>query len=1071
MRDSMPDGAGKRDRWDHAAVGSKHMSIAPAWTPAEAPSRRSVIARLRRSVQAAGRAPSDALLGYDIFVSYSRRDALDYAKALVGALRAKGFRCFIDSGEMAGGEVLSASVERGLRRSRILVLVASRRALLESLYVRNEIGVFSSFGRPIIPVNVAGVLRETLPLSPLRGVLVDRIWVDDEASTLDAGPSPNVVAEIERSFAFVRRSRVRQAFATSLVIVFGLITAWALWQRYEAEYSRQRAELQRDAALRSQSRFLADRSRAALARQDVEAAQILALEALPAEPGAPGQRPLETAAVAALRQTLLERRHRFELRSPDTGPLTAARFSGDGKHVVTASIDGTAWLWDAVPGVQPRKFCCHGATVTDASISPDGASVLTATFDGMVSLWAADGSGVRFPPIRAQAGGWQRAAFSRDGQSFLTCAQRDGVARVWDSASGALRHELDGKAGWLQDCQWSPDGKRVVTAGSMFGTKPAIWDLSSPTPTHIPLPADGSGPEARFSPDGKLVATASSDGVVQLWDAFSGKEAGPPRKDPNGSAKGLAFSPDGRWLATISGNLVRVWQVGSQGEPVAVLDHRAAITQVAFSPDRDGARILTASEDGTLKLWDREKRHEPLMLRGHEGKVVAGSFSPDGVQVLSASRDGTARLWRVEPDQVVSVVPPPPGRHSTYGEWVLVEQERILTLSDSGTARLWSVPDGSVIKTIAGSGVATAAPAGNHFFLMRDGKTGEIRSGITGEVVATVGLGARAGAWSPTFSPRGDRLLTFSPRTLDLWDGATGALVAALSHPGSGQEATRGRFSPDGTRVVTSANNAVVQFWDAATGKPLSTLNAGGETVTDAYLAHDNATVLALSPQRRVTLFRPDGTSIAAELPSEGKSDVLFTPDLHAFSYRTNGGATIFANADHLEAVRELPTEGPHDRCLLAGCSLLMLASEGGRLRLVRASDGTDMGDLPGHTASLISVLPLPGDRLLTTSLDKTARLWDVRSQSVIATLASAPAGLRAAGLSRDGRRLLTVDGTGGARLWALWGDDPAELLRAGWSTLDRCLEPKERAENYLDPDTRAGADPSYCKRPAALKP
>jgi len=64
---------------------------------------------------------------------------------------------------------------------------------------------------------------------------------------------------------------------------------------------------------------------------------------------------------------------------------------------------------------------------------------------------------------------------------------------------------------------------------------------------------------------------------------------------------------------------------------------------VAFSPD--GARIATASNDKTVKLWDAATGRELFTLRGHTDSVDGLAFSPDGRILAAASEDGTVRLY------------------------------------------------------------------------------------------------------------------------------------------------------------------------------------------------------------------------------------------------------------------------------------------------------------------------------------------------------------------------------------------------------------------------------------------
>ena len=81
--------------------------------------------------------------------------------------------------------------------------------------------------------------------------------------------------------------------------------------------------------------------------------------------------------------------------------------------------------------------------------------------------------------------------------------------------------------------------------------------------------------------------------------------------------------------------------------------HSSDVMSVAFSPD--GKRILSGSQDETLKLWDAETGQETLTLKGHSGAVMSVAFSPDGKRLASASADTTAKLWEIA--SVVEVTP------------------------------------------------------------------------------------------------------------------------------------------------------------------------------------------------------------------------------------------------------------------------------------------------------------------------------------------------------------------------------------------------------------------------------
>ena len=70
---------------------------------------------------------------------------------------------------------------------------------------------------------------------------------------------------------------------------------------------------------------------------------------------------------------------------------------------------------------------------------------------------------------------------------------------------------------------------------------------------------------------------------------------------------------------------------------------------MAFSPD--GNRLVSSSEDGTIKIWDAQTGQQLLTLKGHVAWVWSVAFSPDGKRIVSGSEDGTLKVWDTETGQ------------------------------------------------------------------------------------------------------------------------------------------------------------------------------------------------------------------------------------------------------------------------------------------------------------------------------------------------------------------------------------------------------------------------------------
>ena len=297
-----------------------------------------------------------------------------------------------------------------------------------------------------------------------------------------------------------------------------------------------------------------------------------------------------------------------------------------GNSIVTASPDGTIIVWDAERGTVSQEWFAHQRGVHALALSSDGRRLVSAGGDRTLVVWDISNGVHEAVLTERRAHLLAACAWSPDG-ALIALALSDKTVRIRDARTFEQRDMLEyqGFDGIDEPLQFSSDSRylawRTQRHGSMLGCR--IWRPTSgeqPKELLVPSPLHGRVFVAAlsFDPQSTRIATAhgsldSEENVVWIWDIATGTA-----------------------LAKLAG-------------------HKGVLTDVSFSPD--GGSILSASFDGSAKIWDAKDGREKVSLQvgGPTYIVPKACFSPDGKYVATASVDGTVRLWRVADGSLVAV--------------------------------------------------------------------------------------------------------------------------------------------------------------------------------------------------------------------------------------------------------------------------------------------------------------------------------------------------------------------------------------------------------------------------------
>lgn len=289
----------------------------------------------------------------------------------------------------------------------------------------------------------------------------------------------------------------------------------------------------------------------------------------------------------------------------------------------------------------------HDGPIHAIAFAPDGQTLVSAGKDGTLRSWDAGGEGTELLKSDAPVAS---LAWSSDGRR-LASGGADGTVVVNDLEAEQVKVFRPMGTSSITGLAFLPgDATLAISAADepdRTGNRPGLclfeWKTGKARSLPIDQAATGSVRTLANHRSTRMLGWATEQRVLSVWNQM---RPDPWRLHLKSPCRALAFSADGKLLAASADWKVTLYEVERRVERATLIGHKGVVAALAFSPDD---RILvTGSWDKTLRFWDPATGVEKTAYEWPVGRISATTFSQDGLRAAVAGDAGAIVIWDVD---------------------------------------------------------------------------------------------------------------------------------------------------------------------------------------------------------------------------------------------------------------------------------------------------------------------------------------------------------------------------------------------------------------------------------------